>query len=133
MLFVTDISNHNFPLAVGVIGAGLLAFSLCIITSEESHDHDSWISNPSQVRAAIAISIVVEYLVLVGIVAFFAHGAEQLPAITQTLVTNFTTVVGVVIAFFFGSSVYLQSQNRSRVGQLTDPKDRTSDSDVQKT
>ena len=63
-------------------------------------------------RFAIAGSIVIEYIVLVGIVGFFKEGPEELPIITQIILSNFTSVVGVVIAFYFGSSAYLQARQK---------------------
>lgn len=49
------------------------------------------------------------YLVLLGVVAFW-HGDERVPEITQTILGSFTATVGVVIAFFFGSSAYLEAR-----------------------
>jgi hypothetical protein len=51
---------------------------------------------------------------LIGIVAFFKEGPEKMPIITQTMLSNFTAVVGVVIAFYFGSSAYIQSKKQSK-------------------
>lgn len=72
-------------------------------------------------RRAIAGSIVVEYLVLVGVVAFWEGGPETLPPITQALITSFTTVVGVVIAFYFGSSAYVEAKTRRTLGGAGTP------------
>lgn len=57
------------------------------------------------VRLAIVISLITVYIVLVGTVVFFKKGAE-LPPIAQMMITHFTTVVGVVIAFYFGTEAY---------------------------
>lgn len=65
----------------------------------------------SALRFAIAGAIVIEYLVLVGIVAFFKEGAEKLPVITQTMLSNFTAVVGIVVASYFGSSAYISKKS----------------------
>lgn len=64
-------------------------------------------------RSAIAGTIVLVYLVLLGIVAFFSpSGTEglKLHELTQTFVTNFTTLIGVVVAFYFGSSAYVEAK-----------------------
>jgi hypothetical protein len=72
----------------------------------------------SGMRTAIAGTVIIEYLILVGTVAYYgptmAH--EDLPPITQLMVSNFTTVVQFVIAFYFGSSAATQifSQRGSR-------------------
>lgn len=58
-----------------------------------------------RIRRAIAIAIVTVYLVLVAITAFF-----QTPAPLEGLLLNFTTTAGVVIAFYFGSSAYVEAK-----------------------
>jgi hypothetical protein len=105
--------DTDLPYSVAVVGSGIMVFCLCIFLSEEQGI--KWISDPACIRATIAITIVIQYLVLVGTVALFAPNTnepDRLPAVTQTLLTNFTTIVGVVIAFFFGSSAYLEGQER---------------------
>ncbi|MEW6418260.1 MAG: hypothetical protein AB1480_09075 [Nitrospirota bacterium] len=61
------------------------------------------ISQPWSLRRPIAATIVVVYLMLVITFAFYML-KEELPKISDMLLTSFTTVVGVVIAFYFGSS-----------------------------
>ena len=63
-------------------------------------------------RTAITVSVVTVYLVLVGLVAFFPEQTPggQLPAITNTMLTSFTAIVGVVVPFYFGASAYVQVQ-----------------------
>jgi hypothetical protein len=79
-------------------------YKLSLPSEETAQDREA------SLRFAIAGSIVIEYLVLVGIVAFFKQGPDELPPITNTLITSFTTIVGVVIAFYFGSSAYVQGK-----------------------
>lgn len=61
-------------------------------------------------RRAIAATAVVVYLVLVSNVAFFGltEKPQELNPLTNMLVTNFTAVVGVIVAFYFGSSAYVE-------------------------
>jgi hypothetical protein len=112
-----SIWRHNdMWLAVPVVAAGLIVFAVCILTTHESGV--VWIASSEHIRATIAISIVVEYMALVGVVAFFHWNLPPgdtiyIPEVTQTLVTNFTTIVGVVIAFFFGASAYVQTRETS--------------------
>lgn len=63
-------------------------------------------------RRAIAATAVVVYLVLVSIVTFFGltDKTQQLNPLTNLLVTNFTAVVGVIVAFYFGSSAYVEKR-----------------------
>ncbi len=71
-------------------------------------------------RTAITASIIVTYLAITGMAAFFGGNfAEQmLPPISEMLLTNFTTVVGIVIAFYFGSTAYLDKKNREKTTDL---------------
>jgi hypothetical protein len=64
-------------------------------------------------RTAITATVITVYLVLVGMVAFMVTAPEKMPTITTTMLTNFTTIVGVVIAFYFGASAYIQAQEKS--------------------
>lgn len=68
-------------------------------------DTDSRISK-TDIRLATVVSLLTFYLALVGTVSMFAQGGD-LPEITKTMLTHFTTVIGVVIAFYFGSEAYL--------------------------
>ena len=63
-------------------------------------------------RTAITVSVVTVYLVLVGLVAFFPEQTPggELPAITNTMLTSFTAIVGVVVPFYFGTSAYVHIQ-----------------------
>jgi hypothetical protein len=63
-------------------------------------------SGESRVRRAIALAIVAVYLVLVATTAFFTT-----PVQLEGLLLNFTTTTGVVIAFYFGSSAYVEAQS----------------------
>lgn len=100
--------DNNWPYIVVAVGtAAICFFGLLILTQTKD---GRWEITEATMRTTIAGTIVVVYLVLVGIVAFFIRGPTKLPAITETMITNFTTVVGIVVAFYFGASAYLQSQ-----------------------
>jgi len=107
-MFVNWYTNTPYAASVAAISAGLLSFAACVIVSDQ--DAKSWLSDSANIRAAIAISILIEYLVLVGMSAFFASAAKDTPPVTQTLLTSFTTVVGIVVVFYFGTSAYVQAQ-----------------------
>jgi hypothetical protein len=53
---------------------------------------------------------------------------RPLPPITQTLLSNFTGIVGVVIAFYFGASAYVEAHSKRGTANETSPdnEDRTS-------
>jgi len=83
-----------------VVSAGIYAFAFFFSLSQAHSDENAVLRG--SLRGAIAAGVVVEYLVLVGIVAFFNRGPERLPPITESLISSFTTIVGIVIAFYFG-------------------------------
>jgi hypothetical protein len=63
--------------------------------------------NEAGLRAATASAVLTVYLVLVGEVAFF-RSPNETPELTKSMLTHFTTVVGIVAAFFFGASAYVE-------------------------
>ena len=78
-----------------------------------------WAINKGGMRTAITASVVTVYLVLVGLVAFLTKGPDELLPITATMLTSFTSIVGVVVAFYFGSSAYVQVQEK-KLGRKMD-------------
>jgi len=71
------------------------------------------VGGEEDMRTAITVSIVTVYLVLIGLVAFLPGEPTQgqLPAITNTMLTSFTAIVGIVVPFYFGASAYVQVKN----------------------
>jgi hypothetical protein len=63
-------------------------------------------------RDAIAASVVLLYLILVSWAVFFASGGPQ-NTITSQLLPSFTSITGVVVAFYF-TSVTVDQVNRTR-------------------
>jgi hypothetical protein len=74
--------------------------------------------SPDVMRMAITVSVVTVYLVLMGLVAFFSlpQGTpgqpitNELPAITQTMLTSFTAIVAIIVPFYFGTTAFLQAK-----------------------
>lgn len=96
------------PLSFCTAAAGLITFFHFMADPIDAAEESS--GKNARLRAAIAGSVVVQYLVLVGIVAYLTKGVEKLPPITESLINNFTTVVGIIIAFYFGSSAFIEAQ-----------------------
>lgn len=102
------------PLAVAIVATAVLSF-VGLLAIRQSPQGE-WKIEEADMRTAIAGTIVIEYLVLVATVAFLPElpntegRAETLPALTQTLISNFTYMVGVVIAFYFGASAYVEAR-----------------------
>ena len=95
---------------VGILSAALVATSIItffgflkLSTRPDTVRDDS-------LRSAIAASTVVTYLVFVGSVALFETAAD-VPEISRILMTSFTTTVGIIIAFYFGSSAYVAARS----------------------
>ncbi len=109
-LIVTYYRGTQAPLAFSTVAAAVITFFYLMPRPNNTSGDAS--SGEGLLRRAIAGSIVVQYLVLVGLAAYLQVGAEKLPPITETLITNFTMIVGVVIAFYFGSSAYVQGQRQ---------------------
>ena len=72
-----------------------------------------WKITERTMRTAMAASIMAQYQALVAIVAFFSAESEKPSEISQTLISNFTTVVGIVIAFYFGASAFVEGRRIS--------------------
>lgn len=94
------------PLSGALVATAVTAFVGLLALNQSRPDR--WKLTESVMRSTIAGSMILVYLVLLGIVAFFSSGPEQLPGITQTFVSNFTMLIGVVVAFYFGTSAYVQ-------------------------
>jgi hypothetical protein len=100
--------DNNWPYIVTAVSSGAVSFFGLLVLTQ--NNEGNWELTEENMRTAIAGTIVLVYLVLVGTVAFFVVGPKEPPAITQTMMTSFTTIVGIVIAFYFGASAYIQVQ-----------------------
>jgi FlaA1/EpsC-like NDP-sugar epimerase len=127
--------NDIYKIGASILAIVLLSFTLSIFFSEQTRrilsvmlvavglvsfygfiglgvsKRDLRISK-SDIRLATIVSLITFYIVLVGTVSMFAAD-QNLPAITETMLTHFTTIIGVVIAFYFGTEVYLAAKNKS--------------------
>jgi hypothetical protein len=113
------------PAALGLaVGAtAVITFVGMLALSQPAHG--TWRITPGAMRTAIASSILAQYQALVAIVAFFSTDQEKVSQISQTLISNFTTIVGVVIAFYFGASAYVEGRRitaKARVSTAVKPK-----------
>ena len=106
--------RNNWPFITMGVGTGAITFFGLLFLFQAGEER--WKTAEDSIRTVIAGTIVMEYLALVGTVAFFVQG--EMPKITETLLANFTTIVGIVIAFYFGSSAFVQVQ-RERLAHKT--------------
>lgn len=96
-------------LSVMLIAAGLVSFYGFIGLGVGEKDQKI---SKTDIRLATVVSLITFYLALVGTVSMFTR-VQDLPEITKTMVTHFTTIIGVVIAFYFGTEAYLAAQGKS--------------------
>lgn len=108
------------PAAFCAIAAALITF-FWFVSGARLDPADSPFDTGA-LRTAVAASMTVLYVILVGTFAFWEprldeHG-KQIPLadITSLLLTNFNNIVGVVIAFYFGASAYVEVKGRTQSG-----------------
>jgi len=97
---------------VSVVSTGIITFFGFLGRSVINQSTDQ--INDREMRVAITAALVSMYVVIVGIGAFLNERAGDMPEISKTLLTSFTTVVGIVVAFYFGSSAYLEGRDHKR-------------------
>src|SRR5205809_6528503 len=101
------IMNSNAPLG---LAAGLTALVAAIGMLMLAREPDgAWRLSESAMRTAIASAFIAEYIALVSMVAFSKESGD-LPDVGKTHVTNFTQLVAVVIAFYFGAAAYVEGR-----------------------
>jgi hypothetical protein len=111
------------PTAFSAIAAALITF-FWFISGARRNSIDNF---GSAMRTAMAASLTVLYIVLIGIFSFwqpYFHEGEEVgtPDITTLLINNFTYLMGVVIAFYFGSSAFVEAKRESGAGSGDTPK-----------
>src|SRR5690242_11842963 len=104
-------SDTDMPLEMGAAVVAVWTFFMVwLIQRDPAYARENPASNP--LRDAIAAAFVVTYLVIVGWTAFFhlfsSVDHPALAPLTQTFVTNFTFLTGVVVGSYFGVDVVKQ-------------------------
>jgi hypothetical protein len=100
--------NTAAPLGLAVGATAVFTFVGMLALGQETNG--PWKITEASMRTAIASSILAQYQALVAIVAFFSPQETSSSGVSQTLISNFTTIVGVVIAFYFGASAYVEGR-----------------------
>jgi hypothetical protein len=96
---------HRAPLSFSVAAVAVVTFFGLLQLQQASS------LEPGDMRKPIAGTVTVVYLVLVATFSFF-FVPGQLPPLTETFINSFTTIMGVVVAFYFGSSAYIEASSR---------------------
>lgn len=93
----TAFEQFSLIWSIGAIGA-ITFFGTLMLTNLLSRTQ---FLNKGEMRKAIATSIIVVYFVLVAIST--CKNCDTNVVITDTMIGHFTYIVGIVIAFYFGS------------------------------
>ena len=98
---VTD-SDVAQQCAIGVVAvASFVGFLTFHMAGEDRQSADS------VMRPTIAATFVLVFLALVSVTAFFTSETEEVASpIASNLLSNFATLTGVVVAFYFGASAF---------------------------
>ncbi len=111
-VYMAETIGRDSPLSVALAAVAIVSF-LSLLRIQKS-DANAALFTEASMRSAIAGSIVIEYLTLIALVAFFREAPDEIHPVTQMMINNFTTIVGIVIAFYFGSSAYIQSRKKDQ-------------------
>jgi hypothetical protein len=96
-------NNLGFGVSVlAVSGIGVITFLGILVLSHRS-GHRGF--STSEMRSAMAATFMVVYFTMLGILMFCY---SKLPLMAPTLIKNFTYLMGVVIAFYFGSTAAVE-------------------------
>ena len=95
-------------LAMGSMIIALVTFFGLLAVGESSGK--GWGLNKGTMRGAIAGSILVVYLFVLSMSAFVPY-QEKMPDMMSMMMTSFTTIIGIMIPFYFGASAYVQGRS----------------------
>jgi hypothetical protein len=72
-----------------------------------------WSLNRGGMRGSITSTVIVVYFFIISMAIFNTFRGE-VPVYMQTITENFTTTMGIVIAFYFGASAYVQTHEKNK-------------------
>jgi hypothetical protein len=101
--------NHGAIVALTVVLPSVFTFfGMLIVASFERPPP----LPESSYRTAIASALVIEYVMLLAVTALAkpTSEAEHPHPVGQAMVANFTMVIGLVLAFYFGASAYVETR-----------------------
>jgi hypothetical protein len=100
------------------ISIGIIVFFGFIwigLNSQKKFEYDT-----SNIRTTLTSSIIIVYLFIVCLTIFFREWSDKLDPLPQAMISNFTTIVGVVIAFYFTSSAYVDTRRKPKGTRAND-------------
>jgi hypothetical protein len=72
-----------------------------------------WSLNRGGMRGSITSTVIVVYFFIISMAIFNTYQGD-VPVYMQTITENFTTTMGIVIAFYFGASAYVQTHEKDK-------------------
>lgn len=103
----------NWALPIFAITATGISTFYGILLYSFSRSNDLKVGG-SHIRPAIAAGLTTMYLVLVGFGVFIVKTdkSQEMDELARHLITSFSSVIGVVIAFYFGSEAFIESRQQ---------------------
>lgn len=103
------IPNEGIILSITTVVLSLVTFFGLLAASETSGR--GWGLNKGGMRGAIAATILVVYFFILSINLFIPF-EDEMPEMMETMVSSFTTILGIMIPFYFGASAYVQTHTK---------------------
>src|SRR3990172_1439339 len=105
LLFVTRATAGKFPLPGSVVAVGIITF-FGVLTYAHGYSKSPSIDK-GEVRVALAASLVIVYMYVMSMVFFSEElTLDDASANVGQLVESFTTIVIVVVGFYFGGRTF---------------------------
>lgn len=114
----TKLQYPGLVLAATSMILALTTFFGLLAASESSGR--GWGLNKGGMRGAIAATMLVVYFFVLSLNAFQPFQWEM-SEMMQTMMTSFTTILGIMIPFYFGASAYVQTHTKA-IDTVEDPK-----------
>lgn len=106
---ITELPYPGITLSICAMILALVTFFGLLAASESSGR--GWGLNKGGMRGAIAATILVVYFFVLSMSAFVPYNADM-PEMMKTMVGTFTTILAIMIPFYFGASAYVQTHTK---------------------
>lgn len=105
---IIQLPYPGITLAMSSMVIAVVTFFGLLAVSESSGR--GWGLNKGSMRGAVAATILVVYLFVLSMNAFVPYQGAM-SDMMSAMVTSFTTIVGIMIPFYFGASAYVQGRS----------------------
>lgn len=104
-----NLNNTGIILAMTAMLLAMVTFFGLMALSESLGR--GWGLNKGGMRGAIASAVLVVYFFVLSMSMFQPYNAEM-PEQMKSMLANFTTIIGIMIPFYFGASAYVQTHTK---------------------